>query len=204
MRIPHETVLIFNPPAFCTNLFRYAPWLQVYNFVMCIWLINFFIALDQITLAGTFATFYFNSQRQRHRHTIVGCCGFWLLFTTCSSALIYNTGSLALGSILITTLWFLRACLLRLERRLKTSDNELAKFFLRCLCCCFWCLEKFLRFLNKNAYIMVRFHRFPTFWRYVFFYPTIPKALSVIQISSPISGRFCIICKYKAHAISVV
>lgn len=27
--------------------------------------------------------------------------------------------------------------------------------FLRCLKCCFWCLEKFLKFLNKNAYIMV-------------------------------------------------
>ncbi|VDK32669.1 unnamed protein product [Taenia asiatica] len=133
----------------------YTPWLQVYNFIMCIWLINFFIALDQVTLAGTFATFYFNSQRQRHRQTIVGCCGLWLLFTTCGSALIYNTGSLAFGSLLITIFWFLRACLLRLERRLKTSNNELAKFFLRCLCCCFWCLEKFLRFLNKNAYIMI-------------------------------------------------
>ncbi|KAL5108710.1 Choline transporter-like protein 2 [Taenia crassiceps] len=133
----------------------YTPWLQVYNFFMCIWLINFFIALDQITLAGTFATFYFNSQHQRRRHTTVGCCGLWLLFTTCGSALIYNTGSLALGSILITMFWFLRACLLRLERRLKNSNNVLAKFFLRCLCCCLWCLEKFLRFLNKNAYIMI-------------------------------------------------
>ncbi|VDM18234.1 unnamed protein product, partial [Hydatigera taeniaeformis] len=133
----------------------YTPWLQMYNFIMCIWLINFFIALDQITLAGTFATFYFNSQRQRRRHSVVGCCGFWLLFTTCSSALMYNTGSLALGSILITIFWFLRACLLRIERRLKTANNELAKFFLRCLCCYFWCLEKFLRFLNKNAYIMI-------------------------------------------------
>lgn len=24
-----------------------------------------------------------------------------------------------------------------------------------CLKCCFWCLEKFIRFLNRNAYIMV-------------------------------------------------
>ncbi|EUB61135.1 Choline transporter-like protein 5-A [Echinococcus granulosus] len=133
----------------------YTPWLQVYNFFMCVWLINFFIAMDQITLAGAFATFYFNSQSQRRRHTIVGCCGLWLLFGTCVSALVYNTGSLALGSILITIFWFLRACLLRLERRLKTANNELAQFFLRCFCCCLWCLEKFLRFLNKNAYIMI-------------------------------------------------
>ena len=30
----------------------------------------------------------------------------------------------------------------------------------RCLKCCFWCLEKFLKFLNKNAYIEVSF-QFP-------------------------------------------
>ena len=28
-------------------------------------------------------------------------------------------------------------------------------FVFRCLKCCFWCLEKFIRFINKNAYIMV-------------------------------------------------
>lgn len=28
-------------------------------------------------------------------------------------------------------------------------------WFSRCLKCCFWCLEKFLKFLNKNAYILV-------------------------------------------------
>lgn len=27
----------------------------------------------------------------------------------------------------------------------------------RCLKCCFWCLEKFMKFLNKNAYIMVSY-----------------------------------------------
>ena len=26
----------------------------------------------------------------------------------------------------------------------------------RCCACCLWCLEKFLKFINKNAYIMVR------------------------------------------------
>lgn len=35
------------------------------------------------------------------------------------------------------------------------ADNRLAKFVLSCLKCCFWCLEKFIKFLNRNAYIMV-------------------------------------------------
>lgn len=36
------------------------------------------------------------------------------------------------------------------------AENKVAKFLLGCLKCCFWCLEKFLKFLNRNAYIMVR------------------------------------------------
>ncbi|VDQ02305.1 unnamed protein product [Trichobilharzia regenti] len=39
--------------------------------------------------------------------------------------------------------------------KLKKSDNPIAKFFIKCLCCCFWLLETFLRFLNRNAFIMV-------------------------------------------------
>lgn len=39
---------------------------------------------------------------------------------------------------------------------LSAAENKFAKFLMTCLKCCFWCLEKFIRFLNRNAYIMVR------------------------------------------------
>lgn len=35
------------------------------------------------------------------------------------------------------------------------AQNPVARFILCCLKCCFWCLEKFIKFLNRNAYIMV-------------------------------------------------
>uniref|UniRef100_A0A5K3FMV1 Choline transporter-like protein n=1 Tax=Mesocestoides corti TaxID=53468 RepID=A0A5K3FMV1_MESCO len=138
----------------------YIPWLQVYNFAMCLWLVNYVIALDQATLAGAFASFYFSDHHRRHgssgqRRRQWGCCGAALLLSTFSTALFYHTGSLALGSLLITLFSLIRMILLRLQRKLKLAENPVAKFFLRCMCCCFWCLEKFLRFLNKNAYIIM-------------------------------------------------
>ena len=34
------------------------------------------------------------------------------------------------------------------------QDNKIVKAVM-CVCkCCFWCLEKFMKFLNRNAYIM--------------------------------------------------
>ena len=36
----------------------------------------------------------------------------------------------------------------------KGADNPAVKVIL-CLCkCCFWCLEKFMKFINRNAYIL--------------------------------------------------
>lgn len=35
------------------------------------------------------------------------------------------------------------------------AENPLTRCLLCCLKCCFWCLEKFIKFLNRNAYIMV-------------------------------------------------
>ena len=37
--------------------------------------------------------------------------------------------------------------------RLPSSSPNLILVSFRCMKCCFWCLEKCLRFLNKNAYI---------------------------------------------------
>lgn len=35
------------------------------------------------------------------------------------------------------------------------SHNACARYLLCCLKCCFWCLENFIKFINRNAYIMV-------------------------------------------------
>lgn len=44
------------------------------------------------------------------------------------------------------------------ERRLPLSlgsQNPVARCIICCFKCCLWCLEKFIKFLNRNAYIMV-------------------------------------------------
>uniref|UniRef100_A0A8C9FFX0 Choline transporter-like protein n=1 Tax=Pavo cristatus TaxID=9049 RepID=A0A8C9FFX0_PAVCR len=67
----------------------------------------------------------------------------------------YHTGSLAFGSLILAIVQLIRVILEYLDHRLKGAENKLAKLLLGCLKCCFWCLEKFLKFLNRNAYIMI-------------------------------------------------
>lgn len=52
----------------------------------------------------------------------------------------------------------IRLVLEYIDHKLKKYDNELTKAVLCCCKCCFWCLEKFLKFLNQNAYIMCAIH----------------------------------------------
>ena len=39
--------------------------------------------------------------------------------------------------------------------RLRGKTHPVAIFLLKCLKCCIWCFEKFLKFLNTNAYIEI-------------------------------------------------
>lgn len=52
----------------------------------------------------------------------------------------------------------IRVFLEYLDRKLKKYDNEITRAIMCCLKCFFWCLEKFLKFINKNAYIMCAIH----------------------------------------------
>lgn len=39
--------------------------------------------------------------------------------------------------------------------RLQGKVGKVAQFILKCLQFCLWCFEKFLRYLNRNAYIEI-------------------------------------------------
>ncbi|XP_059178604.1 choline transporter-like protein 2 [Physella acuta] len=126
----------------------YTIYLQIYNLFMLFWLVNFVAALGQLTLSGSFASYYWAFDKSKDIPTFPLLGAFWRCFR-------YHLGSLAFGSLLIAIVQIIRACLEYVDSKLKSSENPVAKFFLKCLKCCFWCLEKFLKFLCKNAYIMM-------------------------------------------------
>ncbi|XP_069121444.1 choline transporter-like protein 2 [Argopecten irradians] len=122
--------------------------MQVFMLFMFLWLNNFVIAFGQMVLAGSFASYYwaFEKPKDIPHFPITG--SIW-------RALRYHTGSLAFGSLILAIVQFIRIVLEYLDHKLKDSENRLAKFFVKCLKCCFWCLEKCVKFLNRNAYIIV-------------------------------------------------
>uniref|UniRef100_A0A3P8W7Q4 Choline transporter-like protein n=1 Tax=Cynoglossus semilaevis TaxID=244447 RepID=A0A3P8W7Q4_CYNSE len=113
---------------------RYILVLHLCNLFVFLWLVNFTIALGQCTLAGAFASYY------------------WALR---NRAIRYHTGSLAFGSLILAMVQVIRIILEYMGNKLKGSRNSFAKFLVCCLRCCFWCMERFIKFINRNAYIMM-------------------------------------------------
>ncbi|XP_030264233.1 choline transporter-like protein 2 isoform X1 [Sparus aurata] len=127
---------------------KYLIGLQFYNVFLFFWCANFVTALGQMTLAGAFASYYWAFVKPDDMPAFP-------VFSALGRSLRYHTGTLAFGSLILSIIQIIRVLLEYLDHKLKGAQNKCTKFLLCCLKCCFWCLEKFVKFLNRNAYIMV-------------------------------------------------
>ncbi|XP_034043331.1 choline transporter-like protein 2 isoform X2 [Thalassophryne amazonica] len=127
---------------------KYLILFQFYNVFLFFWCANFVTALGQVTLAGAFASYYWAFKKPEDIPS-------YPIFSSLGRALRYHTGSLAFGSLILSLVQVIRVILEYLDHKLKGAQNKFAKFLLSCMKCCFWCLEKCIKFLNRNAYIMI-------------------------------------------------
>mmetsp|Transcript_36458 Transcript_36458/g.44568 ORF Transcript_36458/g.44568 Transcript_36458/m.44568 type:complete len:405 (+) Transcript_36458:2024-3238(+) len=111
------------------------------------WVCQFIVALGQIVIAMAVAKWFFSRDK---KHDNIGNG------TVCQSichSLFYHAGTAAFGALIIAVISTIRTFLLYVQRKAKQSGNKIALAVLSCLQCCLWCLEKVIKFVNKNAYI---------------------------------------------------
>ncbi|KAH9507586.1 hypothetical protein Btru_051521 [Bulinus truncatus] len=122
--------------------------MEIFMVFMLLWVLNFIVALGHMTLAGAFGLYYWSWEKPKDIPAFP-------LARSLFRSIRYHLGSLAFGSLIIAIIQLIRIFLEYLDYKLKDSQNRVAKFILTCLKCCFWCLEKFMKFINKNAYILI-------------------------------------------------
>merc|ERR1711990_34011 len=125
-----------------------ANYLQIYNVFMLFWGMCFVSALGEMVLAGAFSSWYWTFDKSDVPALPV--------LKSIGRTFRYHTGTLAFGSLIIAIIKMIRLMLQYIQDKLeeKGADNPVVKAIL-CLCkCCFWCLEKFMKFINRNAYIL--------------------------------------------------
>nr|XP_035954905.1 choline transporter-like protein 5 isoform X3 [Halichoerus grypus] len=102
----------------------------------------------ECALAGAFASYYWALKKPDDIPQ-------YPVFTAFGRAIRYHTGSLAFGSLILALIQMFKLVLEYLDHRLKEAQNNISKFLQCCLKCCFWCLEKMVKFFNRNAYVMI-------------------------------------------------
>uniref|UniRef100_A0A8I4A3Y1 Choline transporter-like protein n=1 Tax=Callithrix jacchus TaxID=9483 RepID=A0A8I4A3Y1_CALJA len=122
--------------------------LQIYGVLGLFWTLNWVLALGQCVLAGAFASFYWAFHKPQDIPTFP-------LFSAFIRTLRYHTGSLAFGALILTLVQIARVILEYIDHKLRGVQNPVARCIMCCFKCCLWCLEKFIKFLNRNAYIMI-------------------------------------------------
>ncbi|KAG5189666.1 plasma-membrane choline transporter-domain-containing protein [Tribonema minus] len=109
------------------------------------WTSEYILALGQIVVAMSVATWYFTREK--------GSIGSRTVLRSIGSTLYYHAGTAAFGSLVIAIIKTIRTVIAYLQKKAKDSHNKLLSALLCCIQCCMWCLEKCMKFLNKNAYI---------------------------------------------------
>jgi hypothetical protein len=122
-------------------------WLELYYVFGFFWSWQMIIAVGQCTVAGSIACWYWTRDKKALPVGVV--------FRSLIRVLRYHLGSLALGSLIIALVQTIRVVLQYMQNRLKASKNKVVLMILRCLDCCFACVEKFLKFISKNAYVEI-------------------------------------------------
>lgn len=72
----------------------------------------------------------------------------------------FHVGTVSFGALIIAIIQLIRAILAYVQKKLKDEPgNPQLKALVQallCICqCCLWCLEKFLKYINRQIYIMV-------------------------------------------------
>ncbi len=69
----------------------------------------------------------------------------------------YHLGSLAFGSLILAIVWAIRIIFEYMRKKFAVAEhsNPLVKIGAWVCSCCLYCLNRFIKFLNKNAYIQV-------------------------------------------------
>lgn len=73
----------------------------------------------------------------------------------------YHCGSIAFGSFIIALVTFIRVVFEYLNKKYEAmgnKDNMVYKAVSCCMRCVLWCLDKYVKFITKNAYIQIALH----------------------------------------------
>ncbi|KAK3877288.1 hypothetical protein Pcinc_017991 [Petrolisthes cinctipes] len=123
------------------------PRLHIYNVFALFWTMFFVSAFGEMVLAGAFASWYWALNKPKDVPTFA-------VTASLGRTLRYHVGTLAFGSLIIAIVRMIRVLLEYIDHKVREkTDSKVVRCLMWCCKCCLWCLERFLKFINRNAYV---------------------------------------------------
>ncbi|KAF0699844.1 Aste57867_9620 [Aphanomyces stellatus] len=122
-----------------------------YHLFGFLWTNQLIQAVSMTTIAGAVCKYYWSRDKS------VAEMGRFPILAAFKNCFRYHFGSLAVGSFIIALVQFIRMVLMYIDHQTKQlqQSNVAVKIALKVVACCLWCLEKCLKFISKNAYILI-------------------------------------------------
>lgn len=132
----------------------YAQW---YNLFGMLWIIAFFICLQQFIIAACVCMWYFSGEGAGQSDGEHGTS----VFKAVKWGVWYHCGSVSFGAFLIALVTLIRIIFEYIAyqyEKMGNKDNAVYKVVSCCVRCCLWCLDKYVKFITKNAFIQIALH----------------------------------------------
>ncbi|KAF0984587.1 hypothetical protein FDP41_000486 [Naegleria fowleri] len=128
--------------------------LGLYNLFAYFWGVAFIEAIACTTIAGVVAGWYFGgigNDKKTEKFSVFK--SFWRVIR-------YHIGSMIFGSLVVAIVQMIRYLFKKAKTRLQklAQENTVANWIIKVFDAILWVVEKIVRFMNKNAYLMIAIH----------------------------------------------
>eukprot|EP00941_MAST-03F_sp_MAST-3F-sp1_P001786 g1786.t1 len=126
-----------------------------FHLFMFLWNLNFIEALSFTVLAGAVCQWYWIRPLTRHGEKKMP--GKSPLFDSLLRVHRFHLGSIAYGSFIVALVQLVRIILAYIDSKTKEMQEEsrFLKVMMKVVHCLLWCFEKSIKFITKNAYILI-------------------------------------------------
>ncbi|KAG0610439.1 hypothetical protein M758_7G065600 [Ceratodon purpureus] len=127
-------------------------WAILYHIFGFFWTTQFITACCLTTIAGAVAAYYWARGESAN-------LGFLPVLSSAKRVFRYSLGSMAFGSLLVAIIEMIRFVLEMIRKKLKALEAAPGGCFITICCCCaqccLGCIEWTVKFINRNAYIVI-------------------------------------------------
>lgn len=125
--------------------------LEAYHLFGILWTLAFISAFSYTVMAGSVGNWYFSAKGDKKNPP---------KFTVLASflrTLVFHSGSVLMGSMIVAIIQMIRYLFQKLKQR-ALNKNKWAKYIAAVVTCLLCVLEAIVKFINKNAYIIIAIH----------------------------------------------